>query len=46
MKDCALFVFLESWTLVVSYLCFKFHIFDRSILKEYVFQVEGSPHLF
>jgi len=30
---------------VASYLCSKFHIFDRPILEEYVFQVEGGPHL-
>jgi len=31
---------------VVSYFCFKFHILDRFILEEYVFQVEGGPHMF
>jgi len=46
MEDCALSVFLESWTLVVSYFRYRFRIFDRPLLKEYVFQIEGSPHLF
>jgi hypothetical protein len=31
---------------MVLYLCFRFFIFDKLILKEYVFQVEGRPHLF
>jgi hypothetical protein len=31
---------------VVSYFYFKFHILDRFILEEYVFQVEGGPHMF
>jgi hypothetical protein len=31
---------------VVPYLCFRFHIFDKPILEEYVSQVEGGPHLF
>jgi hypothetical protein len=26
-------------------LCSKFHIFDGPVLEEYVFQVEGGPHL-
>jgi len=29
-----------------SILCFMFRIFDRPILKEYVFQVKKGPHLF
>jgi hypothetical protein len=28
------------------YLCYKFHIFDRPVLKKYVFKVNGGPHLF
>jgi hypothetical protein len=28
---------------VVLYLCYRFHIFDRFILEEYVSQVEGGP---
>jgi hypothetical protein len=31
---------------VALYLCFKFHIFNRPILEEYVFQIERGPHLF
>jgi hypothetical protein len=46
MEDCALFAFLGSWALVGLYLCSKFHIFDKPILEEYIFQVEGGPHLF
>jgi hypothetical protein len=26
-------------------LCSRFHIFNRHVLEEYVFQVEGGPHL-
>jgi hypothetical protein len=36
MEYCAPFVFLRSWALVAPYLYFKFHIFDRPILEEYV----------
>jgi len=36
MEDCASSVFLMSWTLVVSYLCFSFHIFDKPIFEKYV----------
>jgi hypothetical protein len=36
MEDCVPLVFLRSWVLMVSYLCSKFHIFDRPILAEYV----------
>jgi len=46
MEDCVPFDFLRNWVLVVSYLCSRFHIFDRPILEEYVFQVEGGPHMF
>ncbi len=28
------------------YLCYRFQIFDISILEEYVSHVEGGPHLF
>jgi hypothetical protein len=45
MEDCAPFVFLGSWALVAPYLCFRFYIFNRPILEEYTYQVEGSPHL-
>jgi hypothetical protein len=45
MENCAPSTFLRSWALVASYLCYKFSIFDRPILEEYVFQVEGGPHL-
>jgi hypothetical protein len=31
---------------VALYLCFRFRIFDRPILEEYVSYVEGGPHLF
>jgi hypothetical protein len=40
------FTFLRSWALVVLYMCFRFHYFNRFILEEYVFQVERGPHLF
>ncbi len=46
MEDCAPFAFLESWALVVVYLCSKFRIFDGPILEEYVSHVEKGPHLF
>jgi hypothetical protein len=45
MEDCAASTFLRSWVLVASYLCSRFHIFDRPILEEYVSQVERGPHL-
>jgi hypothetical protein len=35
MEDYAPSAFLRSWALVASYLCYKFHIFDRLVL-EYV----------
>jgi hypothetical protein len=37
---------LGLWPLVVFFLCVKFRIFDRPILKEYVFQANEGPHLF
>ncbi len=43
MEDCAPSIFLGNWALVVSYLCFRFCIFDRPVLEEYV---EKGPHLF
>jgi hypothetical protein len=36
MEDCAPFIFFGSWVLVVSYLCSRFHIFDKLVLEEYV----------
>ncbi len=42
---CAPSTFLGSWVLVVPYLCSRFCIFDRPVLEEYVYQVEGGPHL-
>jgi hypothetical protein len=45
MEDCAPSAFLKNWVLVVPYLCFRFCIFDRPVLDEYVFQVEGGPCL-
>jgi len=36
MEDCAASIFLKSWVLVALYLCIKFRIFDKLILKEYV----------
>jgi len=45
MEDCAPSIFLGNWALMVLYLCFKFHIFNRPILEEYVSQVERGPHL-
>jgi hypothetical protein len=32
--------------MVASYLCSRFRIFDRIVLKEYDFKIEGGPHLF
>jgi hypothetical protein len=45
MEDCVPFAFLGNWVLAVPYLCSRVHIFDRLVLEEYVFQVEGGPHL-
>jgi hypothetical protein len=45
-EDCAPFAFLRNWVLVASYLCFRFHIFNRPMLEEYVFQIKGAPYLF
>jgi hypothetical protein len=45
MEDCAPSTFLRSLGLVALYLCSKFHIFDRPILEEYVFQVEKGQYL-
>jgi hypothetical protein len=45
-KDFAPFSFLWSWALVVLYLCSRFYIFDRPILEEYVYQVEGAHTCF
>jgi hypothetical protein len=45
MEYCAPSAFLGSWALVVMYLCSRFRIFNRPILEEYVFYVEGGPHL-
>jgi hypothetical protein len=36
MEDCAPSIFLRSWVLVASHLCFRFCIFDRLVLEEYV----------
>jgi hypothetical protein len=36
MEDCALSAFLKNGVLVASYLCSRFHIFDRLVLEEYV----------
>jgi hypothetical protein len=46
MEDYAPSTFLGSWVLAVPYLCFRFCIFYRPILEEYVSQVEEGPHLF
>ncbi len=46
MEDYAPSAFLGSWVLVVSYLCYRFHIFDKPILEDYVSQVEEGLHLF
>ncbi len=46
MEDCAPSTSLGNWALVVLYLCSRFRIFNRPILEEYVYQVEGGPHLF
>jgi hypothetical protein len=31
--------------MTVLYLCYKFCMFDRPILEEYVSQIESDPHL-
>jgi len=45
MEDYVPIIFLRSWVLVALYLCSKFCIFNRPVLKEYVSQVERSPYL-
>jgi len=40
------FFFLRSWALLALYLCFRFCIFNRPILEEYVSQVEGAHTCF
>jgi len=45
MEDCAPSIFLGSWALMALYLCVRFYIFDRPILKEYVFKLKRGPHL-
>jgi hypothetical protein len=45
MEDCATSTFQWSWALVAPYVCYKFRIFDKTILEKYVFQVEGGPHV-
>jgi hypothetical protein len=45
MEDYAPSIFLGNWALVALYLCSGFCIFDIPILEEYVYQVEGGPHL-
>ncbi len=47
MEDCvSSFFFLGNWVLMDLYLCSRFCIFDRSILEEYVFKIEGGPTYF
>jgi hypothetical protein len=41
MEDCAPFVFLRNWALVISHLCSRFHI-----LEKYVSQVERARTCF
>jgi hypothetical protein len=36
-------VFLRSWALVAPYLCYRFCIFNRPILEEYVSKVKKGP---
>jgi hypothetical protein len=36
MEDYAPSIFLGCWALVALYLCFRFCIFDRPVLEEYV----------
>jgi hypothetical protein len=42
---CPHLFFIGNWVVVAPYLCSRFHIFYKPILEEYVFQVEGGPHL-
>jgi hypothetical protein len=42
MEDYAPFVFKKNLALVALYLCFRFRIFNRPNLEEYIFQVEGA----
>jgi hypothetical protein len=41
MEDYAPSICLGNWVLVALHLCFRFHIFDRLVLEEYVSQVEA-----
>jgi hypothetical protein len=46
MEDYAQFTFLGNWALVAPYLCSNFRIFNKPILEEYVFHIEGAPTCF
>jgi len=46
MEDYTPFVFLGNWALVALYLMFRFRIFNRPILEDYIFQVVGGSHFF
>ncbi len=46
MEDYAPSTFLGNWALVVLYLCFSFHIFNRFISKSMFFKLKGGPHIF
>ncbi len=43
MENYAPSIFLGNWVLVAPYLYYKFHIFDKPVLEECVFKVEGGP---
>jgi hypothetical protein len=45
MEDCATSIFGGNWVLVAIYLCSRFHIFNRFILKEFVSHVKRGLHL-
>ncbi len=45
MEDYAPYAFIGNQALVAPYLCARFRIFYRPILEEYVFQIEGGPHM-
>ncbi len=42
MEDCAPFAFIRNWAMVAPYLCSRFRIFDKPVLKEYVSHVERA----
>jgi hypothetical protein len=45
MEDCAPTYLSRELVLVAPYLCFRFCIFNKPVLEEYLSQVDGGSHL-